>query len=166
MEMRILYLDLKTARKRLDSHWMKLEHRRTQNSHSQWHISSHLATSTPTGPYLLIVPFPTGQAFKPRSLGMGPYLFKPLHLNTYMNYMCVFVYMHAYTLFSLKQGLMYLRWLMTCYNEWPWTSDSQTPPPEFGILGIHYHTVFVWFWGLKPGLCPFEMSPKWAASHI
>ena len=84
MELRVLHLDLKTAR--LSStgsqemteiaRWAELKPGRPPKAHP------HSTTSPPTRPYLLVMPFLVGKAFKPVSL-WGPNLFKAPHISLF-----------------------------------------------------------------------------------
>ena len=69
-EPRVLHLDPKVARRRLEFH--------TGRSLSIGSLEAHLHSDIfpPTRPYLLIVPLLMGQAFKHMNL-WGPNLFKP-----------------------------------------------------------------------------------------
>ena len=75
-----------------------------------------------------------------------------------MNYMCVFVYIHAYTPYPLGQGLMYLRQPSTCYKDLE-LLILRLHLLSVGIIGIHYCNLFVWWWELNPELCACKRSP-------
>jgi hypothetical protein len=64
-KLRVLYLDLKAARRRLFSELsgQNLSTRRPQSPPTKWHTFSNKATPNPTIPLLLIVPLSMGQAY-------------------------------------------------------------------------------------------------------